>query len=383
MDITRTYAINNSSIDVRIGDLLDSTCEVVVSSDDCMVSQGGRGIGAQIAEKGGDGIAADARKKTPAELGGVVVTTAGELGQKYVFHAITIDFYKRLKKRAATDEESRDIQVYIVKNSVRRCLRLAAALDVRSIAFPVIGTGAAGIPFEKAVRCMADVFMEELSRTNREMRIELWLYRGFERHEPVDFIPVFEIFAEMRGRAAVAVHDAMPEVADNEHPDSGSSFGNASSDAANEVFISYSRKDLESSALKLVRRVLDGLKMPYWIDVDGNYSGRNYKGVIVQAIRRANLVIFMSSGNSNKSENVVKEVDIAAKAGKTILPVMVDMSPYDDRIAYDLASIDYIDVGKPSAVERLREALLLSRINATNGVSCGRTARKDARDENN
>ena len=365
MDVTRTYVINNSSIDVRIGDLLDSACEVVVSSDDCMVSQGGRGIGAQIAEKGGDGIAADARKKTPAELGGVVVTTAGELGQKYVFHAITIDFYKRLKERAATDEESRDIQAYIVKNSVRKCMRLAAALDVHSIAFPVIGTGAAGIPFEKAVRCMADVFMEELSRTNREMRIELWLYRSFERQMPVDFIPVFEIFAEMRGRAAAAGHDAMPEQVGNDQPDSGFSFGNASSDAANEVFISYSRKDLESDALKLVRRVLDGLKMPYWIDVDGNYSGQNYKGVIVQAIRRTNLVIFMSSGNSNKSENVVKEIDIAAKAGKTILPVMVDMSPYDDRIAYDLASIDYIDVSKPSAVGRLREALLLSRINST------------------
>lgn len=77
MDITRTYSINNSSIAVRIGDLLDSTCEVVVSSDDCMVSQGGRGIGAQIAEKGGDGIASDARKKTPAELGGVVVKDRG------------------------------------------------------------------------------------------------------------------------------------------------------------------------------------------------------------------------------------------------------------------------------------------------------------------
>lgn len=44
-----------------------------------------------IREAGGDVIRDDAQTKLPANIGDAVVTTAGRLCRKYVFHCITID----------------------------------------------------------------------------------------------------------------------------------------------------------------------------------------------------------------------------------------------------------------------------------------------------
>lgn len=369
MNLTeRSYRFNKSSVTVRFGTILDSDCEVIVSSDDCEVSQGG-GISQQIAAAGGEALARDAGKQTPAELGGVVVTSAGRLPQKFVFHAVTIDFYHRLEECKMTDDQARDVQEYIVRHGVRRCLRLAAAMDVKSIAFPIIGIGAAHIPTAKSIFCMAETFAEELVRSGREMHVEWWLWLpegdvlAGERLNRT--LITCETLAALQARTEICLANA----ADSAPAVAGPSFGSASDgDFSHEVFISYSRKDGDSAAFLKIRETLDLIRVPYWIDVDGHYSGQNYKDVIVKAIRQANLVLFVSSSASNASENVMKEIDIASKERKKILPVRIDQSPYCDSIAYDLTSTDYIDMSELSAVRRLKEAVLLSRVNA---MKCG------------
>ena len=59
----RSYKYNNSEVIIRIGDILDSDAEVLVSSDDSLVTMGG-GVSASIRRKEGTGaIENDVRKR--------------------------------------------------------------------------------------------------------------------------------------------------------------------------------------------------------------------------------------------------------------------------------------------------------------------------------
>ena len=60
-----------------------------------------------------------------------------------------------------------------------------------------------------------------------------------------------------------------------------------------QVFISYSRKDVE--AVGAIRDILEQNGISYWIDKEGIFSGENYKEVIVDAIETSKAVIFLFS----------------------------------------------------------------------------------------
>jgi O-acetyl-ADP-ribose deacetylase (regulator of RNase III) len=57
---------------------------------------------------------------------------------RYVFHAVTID------------DEQRRPDPDVIERATRECTRLAHALGLRSIAFPALGTGVGGFPFQPA-----------------------------------------------------------------------------------------------------------------------------------------------------------------------------------------------------------------------------------------
>src|SRR5687767_10867044 len=85
----RTYQFGPSQLSIRFGNIVTAEAQVIVSSDDHYITMGS-GVSAAILRAGGGAIPLDARKKVPAALGDVVVTTAGALKAQYVFHAITI-----------------------------------------------------------------------------------------------------------------------------------------------------------------------------------------------------------------------------------------------------------------------------------------------------
>ena len=108
----RTYKYNNSKVTIRFGNIIDSEAEVIVSSDDCWITMGG-GVSMSIRRAEGTGaIEQDVQKKVPVNLGDVVVSNAGKLKQKFIFHAITIGFIKNTPVKDAPEEE---VQEYIIK----------------------------------------------------------------------------------------------------------------------------------------------------------------------------------------------------------------------------------------------------------------------------
>lgn len=85
MEQSKEYNINNSTIKIIFGNILDSQTEVIVSSDDLHITMGG-GVSRAIRQKEGtSAIGLDVQKKVPADIGDVVVSTAGTLPQKTYF----------------------------------------------------------------------------------------------------------------------------------------------------------------------------------------------------------------------------------------------------------------------------------------------------------
>lgn len=352
----RTYTFNNSTVRILFGNILDSTADVIVSSDDSRLSMSG-GISKNILKKAGPELARDVKKMIPATLGSVVVTTAGALPYRYIFHTITIDAKYAIQRYCKQDEQIREVQQYIVKHSVKQCLKLMPLLHVSSIAFPAIGAGAAKIPYDIVAQYMAEAISEILLASNKPYNINLYLYDKFETMQPFDFIPFFEHFASVSFHAEAVEQANTPTVlVEGQKPPQVNLSQKLKMN--HQIFISYSRKDYEVA--KGICNMLSELQIPYWIDLDGVYSGEHYKEVIIKAIMRTKIVLFLSSENSNSSHNVIKEIGLADKYNKTIIPVRIDNTPFTPKIEYDLNCIDYIDYTRKdvNALDKLKKTIL-------------------------
>lgn len=121
-----------------------------------------------------------------------------------------------------------------------------------------------------------------------------------------------------------------------------------------DIFISYSRKDSEV-VLDLANK-FTGEGYNVWIDRDGIESGDAFKSVIVKAIKRSKLFLFFSSKTANASPWTVKEVNMAVHLKKTIVPVKLDDTEYDDSLLFDLVGLDYVSYYE-NPTQGLRELL--------------------------
>ncbi|AZO31406.1 macro domain-containing protein [Mesorhizobium sp. M1B.F.Ca.ET.045.04.1.1] len=181
MQKSRTYQVGGSTLSLVFGDITNSDADVLVSSDDSDLTMGG-GVSAAILRAAGQSLLLEVAKKIPAKLGEVVVTGAGSLQAKHIFHAITIG-----------DGQMADSE--IVVRSTRRAIELLKALNLSSIAFPAIGAGVAGISYEDVAVSMADVLVEELRATPERLSVTIYLFDRFGRMQPIDYVQFFEEFA--------------------------------------------------------------------------------------------------------------------------------------------------------------------------------------------
>ena len=351
----REYHFKNSTLKLIFGDITQTKAQVIVSSDDTRITMGG-GVSAAILNAGGEEIRQDAQKKLPVKVGDVVVSTAGELKyQKYVFHCMSMQFEHALK--SILFGNSKDLNKYIIQHSVDKCFRLLHALDLSSIALPVIGTGVANIPIAEVAETMADTIAENLNRTNKEITVELYLYDRFKKKSEIDYIDMFERFAVKSALSNLSVTNIVQNTLEEEDtlPTYESLDKKSTSSMNHDVFISYSRKDKEK--MKPIIDTLADMKISHWIDETGIYSGANYKDLLVKAIDQSKAVVFVSSANSNNSQYVIKEVGYAVRKNKPILPVRIDDSPFAPSIEYDLINVDHVSLFKSRGQEKFVNSL--------------------------
>lgn len=198
MSTQRTYHIAGKQLRIDVGSVLDVPAEVIVSSDDYRLTMSG-GVSAAIRAAAGNALVLDASKAVPREAGDVVVTTAGALSARYVFHVVTIGPQQWEDPSTALDV------IGLVRRATRSCLELMQPLGVRSIVFPALGTGAAGYPIEDSASAMAEVVNVVLSQTDWHLDVSIMLMSR-TLASPIQYVAFYEEFA--RRVPAVAAHES-------------------------------------------------------------------------------------------------------------------------------------------------------------------------------
>jgi len=144
------------------GDITKLATDAIVNAANNHLWMGG-GVAGAIKRAGGAEIEREAVSKGPIPVGEAVVTGAGRLKARYVIHAAVMgqDLHTDAEKiRAAT------------MNSLKR----ADELGLKSIAFPALGTGVGGFPYQKAAEVMIEAIRQHLAGQTTLEEVVLALY---------------------------------------------------------------------------------------------------------------------------------------------------------------------------------------------------------------
>lgn len=354
----KTYKINNSVVKLIFGDILTSNADVLVISGSIGIPMQG-GLPQYARDKAGDCVLIDTKKHSTAKLGDVVVTSAGNLSNKYLFHAVTVVKYAEVLPHTYSEDDPK-IYEYIIGHSISKSLRLLSAMDLNSIAFPCLGLGMANMPIDAVAKISAKTICQFLCKTNKSINVEIYIHDSYDVYKKFDYLPFFEWLAAYSHEH----RKKLEQEYDKEFAISTISNDNLDGELEkienrpHKIFVSYSRLDSEKA--DTICRLIDSMGFPYWIDRDGIFSGSNFKELIVKAISTTDIVLFLSSENSNKSINVAKEISIADQYNKLIIPVRLDSSAMHPKIAYDLAGIDFLDLFTfdEKSISKLKNAIL-------------------------
>ncbi|HET6822745.1 MAG TPA: toll/interleukin-1 receptor domain-containing protein [Anaerolineales bacterium] len=109
-----------------------------------------------------------------------------------------------------------------------------------------------------------------------------------------------------------------------------------------QVFISYSRRDLEIVNHLVERMQRAGINI--WIDREEIKAGKLWRTQIVQAIDTCDAFVLMLSSSAAASENVRKEIDLAQDSGRTIFIINLDQVKIPADMRYQLAGLQFIDL---------------------------------------
>ena len=162
----KAYKINQSTLTIHVGDLTTSNTDIIVSSGV------GGALSTAILQAGGEQIYKDIVKHNPDRLGDVIVTTAGELSAKYIFHAITTGYMiTKYQKKA---------YIEILFDIIQKSFQLMDVLDIQSIAFPALGTGGAGFNYEVTATIMSGLISKELQNKAKKFDVQIYLYSDFK-----------------------------------------------------------------------------------------------------------------------------------------------------------------------------------------------------------
>jgi len=140
------------------------------------------------------------------------------------------------------------------------------------------------------------------------------------------------------------------------------------------LFISYSRRDTDF--VDRVITALAGRGMRTWVDRSAIVGGAVWKASITEAIRDCVAFLIVLSPHSSVSENVPKELTLAERHQRPIIPVRCEDCALAPAMEYDLAELQFVDFcGKQfdDALEELVRAIGAEKANEVRRSSGGQT----------
>jgi len=106
----------------------------------------GTGVAGALLSRGGGAIQDECdafiRREGPLKVGEAAITSAGNLSVRYVIHAAAMGDHP------PTPET--------IRNATKSAMQLAREYKILSIAFPVLGSGVGGFPFNEAARIIVE-----------------------------------------------------------------------------------------------------------------------------------------------------------------------------------------------------------------------------------
>ncbi len=146
------------------------------------------------------------------------------------------------------------------------------------------------------------------------------------------------------------------------------------------VFISYSRRDLDF--VTQLHQELTNRSVSAWFDKENIEVGDQWAAAIVEGIRDCKVFLLVLSPDSAASKNVRKEVDLAQRYDKPIVPLVWRETQIPVAMEYQLAGIQWMDFKQTSSVENFNQlADILRRLiggaslaEATNNTSIAKDA---------
>jgi len=119
------------------------------------------------------------------------------------------------------------------------------------------------------------------------------------------------------------------------------------------VFISYASAD-QDVANKLVAEI-ERRGIPCWISSRDIHPGEDYQRAIVTALETSGVVLLLFSQHANESAEIPKELALASKFRKTIIPARIEDIVPSGSFAYQITTAQFIDLfrGFEAKVEEL------------------------------
>jgi O-acetyl-ADP-ribose deacetylase (regulator of RNase III) len=156
--------------EVRIlrGDITKYPSDALVNAANSELLPGG-GVCGAIHRAGGPAIAAECSRirseRGPLSPGQAVATSSGNLGARYVIHAVGPVWHGGDQGEPGT-----------LAKAYRESMRLADELKLHSIAFPAISTGIFGYPVEQAAWVAIPTVVESLRSAKHLVLVSLLLF---------------------------------------------------------------------------------------------------------------------------------------------------------------------------------------------------------------
>ena len=118
-----------------------------------------------------------------------------------------------------------------------------------------------------------------------------------------------------------------------------------------DVFISYSRHDyidehenvILGNVITAIKEVLRHNDISYWMDEEGNLTGKKFAHIIASKIRESMVFLFVCCRNSVASRWVDRELSVADTLDKHIIPFICDDSYMDDKVIMFTSSLDRVE----------------------------------------
>src|SRR5881394_2062649 len=122
---------------------------------------------------------------------------------------------------------------------------------------------------------------------------------------------------------------------------------------AHDVFISHSSSN--RTIANAVCAALEGATIRCWIAPRDVLPGRSYSGEITRAIQQSRAFVLIFSEHSNNSEQVLREVQLAANSRLHIVQFRIDPVTPSDDLEYYLSGPHWLDAVTPPLENHLEQ----------------------------